>query len=100
MTSSEQRRADAMADLRRTERETEEDWGVWAKVRQCAYCKGTVFTMHLIKFSVRRYAHATCLLAVKGWPAIFALPEYPQDCAIRSITHAAFRAVPGLRGDR
>ncbi len=55
--------------------------------RTCAFCKET--SPDLIHYSVRRYAHAQCLLERRGWPTILALPACPQQQAVREIAREA-----------
>jgi hypothetical protein len=56
--------------------------GAMIDLRTCAFCLSLVNDDFLVKYSTRRYAHATCLRDRKGMNFILALPECPRKQAL------------------
>ncbi len=57
-------------------------------LRVCAFCDHVGLDRDLIHYSIRRYAHAPCLVNRKGWVwMIRYLPEYPLIKAARLLSH-------------
>jgi hypothetical protein len=61
----------------------------WRRSFPCAFCKADADVSRLIKYSVRRYAHAACLLRAKGEAFIHTLPACPREQALREIAALA-----------
>ena len=59
-----------------------------ARLRVCSFCDRVDLLRGLVHYSVRRYAHAPCLVYRKGWIwMIQNLPEYPLVKAARMLAH-------------